>query len=437
MNKIIPNWWSILLGLAMSLFVIQPYSYHFRSIPAQVIIVWVLIAWAIIFRKRIVTNSISSFSIFQRLLVICILTIFLYKTIIGSVSYLILFQICTGIIIAILSCMVCTQKKSLKIVMKLILFTAALSAFVALLQYLGHASWTWKYTIYYGKSIHMPSGLEFYPVSLSYSLIAPCMILLITYLFEKSNKIKLDLIPKFISLPYLVIILFSFILSQSRSGALSIIVGAIISIMIFIRLKKRFIPFSILTILIVLFSIVYFTKENIFKGIIHKTEQIGSDMRTEGTWSIFLPVIIEYPFGVPKSVIGKEQSNKLKIIGGYSNKNYKEAMKQTQGYDPHNLIITAAVYFGVPVAILLLTFYINLFFVGYKEIFLCRKDFNKHAIYVLILFSTNLALVVHAWFHNASIIFGEMRLWFWVGLLIGYIKLAMESRFNNLSKTGS
>jgi O-antigen ligase len=272
----------------------------------------------------------------------------------------------------------------------------------------------------------LPSGAEYNPVALTYAVLPPCLVLLIGYFYQKANRVKIEFIPKLLALPILSLILLSLVLSQSRSGVLAVFVCLILVIFICIKVNKKFIPISTLLSIVLIFSVFAAINNSAFDGIINKAGKIDSDMRTGGTWSIFMPVLMEYPLGVPKDVRDLEHSNRSSI-GGHSKKNYEEAMRRTEGYDPHNIFITAAVYFGIPVAVLMVFLYLSLLYGAFRQI-LRRKLTDIYDVYLMIFFIINCSILIHGWFHNASIVFGEMRLWFWLGMLISYYWIAKQKQ---------
>jgi hypothetical protein len=137
-----------------------------------------------------------------------------------------------------------------------------------------------------------------------------------------------------------------------------------------------------------------------------------------GTWSYFLPSIVAYPFGIPASLFNFKDG---KISWEKGRSTLKKAFTKTKGYDPHNFILTAALHYGVITAVSLLLFYCLMF----KQFFLAiiKNKNDLYASYLIILSAINIAYICHCWFHNASIVLGEMRVWVWVGLNMGLIRL--------------
>ncbi len=430
MNNKISLWWALLLGIVMFLFTVQPYSFRFGEIPLQVVLVWFLLFWQIFINFSSVIHAIGRYNNIQKVVIVFIVMIFSVKLFYEEVTYTVFFQLFTGISLSILAIIVSENIQRLKLVLNFVYLACFLSAIVCFLQFLGLADWSWNYTAYYSRRMILPTGLEYNPVALTYSLLSPSLILLIGYFYQKANRIKVEIIPRFFSFPILALLLLSMLLSQSRSGVLAIVVCVLLVMGVCHKLKRNFLPLSAVISIATVFIILIILNNNIFDGIINKTEKVKNDMRTAGTWEVFYPVISKYPFGVPENVRNMDGKS---IIGGNSTKEYKVAMKKTDGYDPHNLLITTAVYFGLPAAILLFIFYLNIFYGAFKQVFRW-KLVNKSHIYHLIFLAANIAILIHGWFHNANIFFGEMRLWFWLGLLVSYtwgLKIKLSNNFSN------
>jgi hypothetical protein len=427
MDRDIPIWWRYLLGMAAFLFVMQPYAPKIGEVPLQVGLTWFLLFWRLIFNANNTIKAVGRYTILQRIIVFTITIIFTVKYYYEEVTYIVYFQFLTGIALSLLAIIISESIKSIKVVFGFVFIASLLSAILCLLQFLGLADWSWKYTAYHERRMILPSGLEYNPVALTYAVLPPCIVLLVGYFYQKANKIKIEFIPKILSMPILSLLLLSLVLSQSRSGLLAVVICLLLVALICIKLKKRFIPISTVTSIAIIFLMFSLVNNSVFDGIINKAGKIDSDMRTAGTWSIFMPVLLEYPLGVPKDVRDIEHTSHS-AVGGHSKKNYEEAMRKTDGYDPHNIFITAAVYFGLPVAFLMAIFYMNILYGAFKLVMKNRlSDVND--INLLIFLVINLSIVIHGWFHNASIVFGEMRLWFWLGFLISFNWISRAKQF--------
>lgn len=154
-----------------------------------------------------------------------------------------------------------------------------------------------------------------------------------------------------------------------------------------------------------------------------------------GTWSIFLPTILEYPLGIPLAMRQAAMEDKLARNSQYLA--YQKVMAQTGGYDPHNILLTTALFYGIPAAIALFSIYVSPF-LKLPKIFRSSNTVAKK--WFIAFFSANLAVFIHSWFHNASILFGEMRNWIWLGGMLGLMSVIIfgttTSSSNKLEDNG-
>ena len=156
------------------------------------------------------------------------------------------------------------------------------------------------------------------------------------------------------------------------------------------------------------------TDWEVFDFLKDKMSRVEADERLDGSWHIFFPVLFDYPLGVPAEIyVGRDSFG-----GGSVNQAYREF----GGYDPHNIFMTAALFYGVISAISLLAFFVVTVTQAYK----CLKNYGKRAyredvILLSLVIGAIAALITHSWFHNASILMGEMRGWIWFGFAQGLL----------------
>ena len=127
-----------------------------------------------------------------------------------------------------------------------------------------------------------------------------------------------------------------------------------------------------------------------------------------------MPVILEYPLGIPAEIYDKRDS--------YAGEALNQVYRGNAGYDPHNIFLTIALFYGFFAVFGLFAFYI----VTIVQAYLGLKRYGKNAvredvILLVLAIGAISALLVHSWFHNASILLGEMRGWIWFGLAQGLL----------------
>ncbi len=363
-----------------------------------------------------------NFSILQWYCIIIILISILYRTIVDNSDYLRLLQVLTGIIISIITAVIASDYKYRKWLLYTILISASASGITALLQFMGKANWTWERTFYYGFSQKMPSGLETYPVAYSYSVLGVLIICGSLGLYQlmntKPNQMRIG--SPAIMLPATGLILLGLFVSGSRSGMLGVITGALAVWSLFKFTHIKFIPLSYLLPLILIIPMMYWlTDWGIFEFFKDKMSNVESDERIEGSWQLFMPIIFDYPLGVPAEIY-----NARDYYGGSISKAYSAF----GGYDPHNVFLTSAIFYGVFASLALFIFYIVTLgqtYLGIKRF--SRKAYKEDSILLILTMGAIIALITHSWFHNASIILGEMRGWIWFGFSQGLL--------NNMRRT--
>ena len=93
-----------LLGVALMLFTVQPWSVEVAEIPLQVILIWILTGWLMLFRTQLFARTLLLFSPFQwSMIVVLGIAIFLRSTLDGW-EMLRFIQFLTGLLIAFCTC---------------------------------------------------------------------------------------------------------------------------------------------------------------------------------------------------------------------------------------------------------------------------------------------------------------------------------------------
>lgn len=400
---------SLLISLAMGLFIIQPWSPKIGNVPVQVLFV----AFAFMFgvggvmqlRRQLVVPAsiligIATLSVTARILI-------------EGLDIKFVFHIITGLLIG--CCVIHLTVNHLSTLQRastLFVSFAVLSCGVAILQYSGLANWTWGNTIY-AESYNAqrdPTGLEWSPVPFAYA-IAP----LLTYLILVAISQRTTLWRSCLYGGVISIVFFGLYVSSSRSGMLAVVMASglgIVALILLGRLPRWLLGVMAASVIVLLFiDIIWLHK------LAALSASASGDMRTGGTWSLFMPVILDYPLGIPAELRSIALENKLATTPEALA--FKHLFQSSGGYDPHNILLTSAFFWGIPAAIVLLILCLYFPFKGLQT----ARRFPQHPLTNLLVAAifANIAFFIHAWFHNSNHFYGEMRIWFWFGLMVALI----------------
>tara|TARA_B110000879_G_scaffold202769_1_gene279544 strand:- start:2741 stop:4048 length:1308 start_codon:yes stop_codon:yes gene_type:complete len=427
-----PLWIHCLFGLALSLYTIQPWSIRFGQVPIQIVIIWFLLASLFILRLEWIKLIPRAYGGGIITMIIIIVVSILLRTVIDGNDFLRLFQVLTGVSISIISALLINDLRGSKFFIYPFLFTAVASGFVAVMQSIGKLKFTWAYTVYHYSPDKIPSGMESFPVAFSYSVIG-IFVLILTLSFHdfRNKKGKVNIVKPIIGLACCLVIFAGVQVSESRSGFLAICIGVMLCSFLMKKTRKKFInPLSIVGVLALAIVFAFATNLSLISKLTNKIDEAMIDGRITDTWTIFIPLIIDKPFGVSSS----EREGRDGSVNMGSNLSASETLKENNGYDPHNFIMTTMLYFGIPAGLSLLGIYLAVIYKGAKTASLIMYGSvldNTKAVLLLCLVSSNVALIIHAWFHNANLVVGEMRGWFWIGAVLG---LAYFSKINRSVK---
>ena len=155
-----------------------------------------------------------------------------------------------------------------------------------------------------------------------------------------------------------------------------------------------------------------------------KMDEVETDYRAGKNWPLFLPVIMANPWGVPRSAydaefIGRAQNDRAVQM-------YNKAIRENAGYEPHNFFLTSSIYLGLPAALAFGLFYVLALYRAGRVLISCHSS-AQESWYLLCALGANIALFVHASFHNASPLLGEMRGWMWLGFLVALTRLVSQN----------
>jgi hypothetical protein len=405
----------LIFGLILFLYTLQPWSIRFGQIPLQVLLVWLLFFCLLVNKSHLIVNIPKIYGPLILILFLIFIVSVSYRIIIDGTGFLRLFQLLTGLAISVEAALLIADKKNRKYFLYPFVFAATLSSLVAVMQSFGWLRFTWSRTLYYLSSTKVPSGLESYPVAFGYSVIGIGVLIICLFIYDFRNKEKsLNILRPSIAIVCSIIIFAGIYVSESRSGVGGVLIGLITAVILLKATRRKFINLSTIIWFGVLLALLTVATPSALLKIQNKVDQIKIDKRlTGGTWTIFLPVIIQFPLGVPNI---EKQKNSSQI--SYQEITYTSAIRANKGYDPHNCILTTMVYYGIPAGFALLLLYLSIIFKGIKVAFLIlRKSHyeNPNTIVFLFFVCANVSLIFHSWFHNANMVTGEMRSWFWIG----------------------
>ena len=406
------------------LYTVQPWSIRIGSMPLQVLLVWGLFIWLLATRSRSFMHVCAAFGPFMMTMIAVLILSILYRTIVDGGEYKRFYQLLTGIAIATISALLINDRKNRKYFFYPLLLAATMSAVVAILQSMGRMDITWSRTAYYLSPVKTPSGLEYYPVAFAYSIVPVAVLSLAAGIHDLRNrKAAVGFAHPLVMIACALILGLGIYVSESRSGSLGIVLGFLASIYLVKKSRRKYIGYAVILgaaalSVLVFVLVVLATNLGIKSHFADKLENTLNDQRVTGTWSIFLPVIIERPMGI---LADERNVNKIEVKIG-SRKTVKEAIMENSGYDPHNFVLTTMFFYGIPAGLSLLFVYLTVIYRGMRagrELLIHTENQDQEALLLLFLVAANVSLIVHGWYHNANLAMGEMRGWFWVGSVMG------------------
>jgi len=416
-----PIVWLLGLGLAVGLFTVQPWSLTVYQVPVQVLIVWLLLGWLGVLRLSTVSNLWNPYSTIQWFVIGLFLGVLVWENIEEERSWLRFQQLSTGIALSFITAQAVISLRGRRVLMLSLTLAGTASSIVALCQSAGMADWSWQGTLYDGQSLRRPSGLESFPVAYSYSVVGIGIMLIGVAFHDLKNCERLALIPPRTAMSCGTIIIAGNVVALSRSGLLALMSSLTLLAIGMRYIKRRFFPVSYVAgFVLVLCGLMMFDKATFLDKIQEKSEQTDQDVRMGTTFSLFGPVILQYPLGIPATVLELDRHQRTPSNSAMRNttKELKQAFLMSEGYEPHNLFLTVGLYYGAPGIAALGIFYWVL--IGQAIGVLRRtrlRDQHNLSVLVMVLLATNAGLLIHASFHNASIFIGEMRGWIWIGAL--------------------
>ncbi len=271
-----------LLGVALMLFTVQPWSVEVAEIPLQVILIWILAGWLILFRTQLFARTLLLFSPFQWSLIVVLGVAIFLRSALDGWEMLRFIQFLTGLLIAFCNCALFKHEKTQKVIFYALALAGAISGAVAVLQLPGYASWTWERTVYMtlhgGWKIGAPTGLEASPVAFPFSMLGIGVVLLFSWIIQRRTDIVLVRISPLPALVMLFAIFTGLLVTQSRSGILSVVGGILLLMVGTRRLSLKFLPIATVLAATVCVAYAQFVKDG-----------TGQDARLGATWAALGP----------------------------------------------------------------------------------------------------------------------------------------------------
>ncbi|MBX3303398.1 MAG: hypothetical protein KF693_14385 [Nitrospira sp.] len=417
----LPVLWLAGLGISVALFTVQPWSLTVYQVPVQIFIVWLLLGWLGLFRLSSISRLWNPYSMIQWLAIGLFLIMLVWQNLVEERSWLRFQQVCTGVALSLITAQAVISMRGRRVLLFSLTIAGTVSSIVAICQSVGMADWSWQGTLYDGQLVRRPSGLEAFPVAFSYSVVGIGIVLLGAAFHDLKNSERLALFPPRMAMICGGIILAGNIVALSRSGVLALMSSMILLAIGMRYMKRRFFPFSYVTVsLLVLGGLVIFDKATFLDKIQEKSERTEQDVRMGTTFSVFVPVIFQYPFGIPAAVLELDRHKRIPSNAAMRNTTteLKQAFAMSAGYEPHNLFLTVGLYYGVLGVVALGVFYWVLISQAVGVVGRARsRDQESLSVLAIVFLIANVGLLIHASFHNASIFAGEMRGWIWVGAL--------------------
>lgn len=418
--------------MLLGLFVMQPWAPRLSDIPVQIILVWLVFIWFLLFRSSLVFRSLTIFSKTQWLSIGVIVVSISIRSALDGWDVLRLGQMVTGLVIALAGSAIFQSKRGRNTVLILLSLAAVVSSIVALLQYFDFAPWLWERTKYVGRGyVYGSTGLELSPVPFAYSVVGICMVLIGSWLLSWRLRIKVFSWPTGVVFIFSLIILAGLIVSNSRSGLLGIVLG-IILVLLAGRLQTtrrssashRFAGrtnwgWMMLTAYIVIIGMLVLS---VYAATARDAE-LFQDARITSTWQAYFPLIWRNPIGLTGG------ADLLEALTQADSLNNASLVRGPWGeiISPHNLLLTIGISYGPSAMLALFVLYVTAFRDGLRaSSFLKNAGHVTSALLIIVLLAANIAIVAHSWFHNASIALGEMRNWVWLGFLLTASKIPSQ-----------
>jgi hypothetical protein len=326
------------------------------------------------------------------------------------------FQLLIGLSVFHIGYFLASNPQHLRTVLSGIFLVVGLSGTIALFELSTGISMPWARGDMVDHSIgEGAQGLEWFPVSYSYSVLVP--VVLAGYFVFTHNA--------WYGRPNRLLCGWAFVFgglglfaASSRSGLVGLILGLSVTYLLGVSVKLRARRLLAFSVLLAPLAIVFAGWFVLSSG---KTEVV-EDARLYATYAVYLPLIITNPIGVSdtdvthlatffesQEALGLDLPLETVLLG--------------TAIAPHNGFMAAGIRYGW-VGVLVAA---SLFGAAMLR---TRASINADSMRMLpethlqvALLGALVALLVHVWFHNMSILTGDMRNWLPFGLVFGCLNM--------------
>ena len=326
-----------------------------------------------------------------------------------------LFQIFSGCVIYLFAFVLVRNAKYTRRLLSTLFVMTCLSAVLSMVEVVLNVRMPWSlYAKTRGASFG--GGLETFPVSFAYAVLAPCVIAGISVLCRPRG----GWMPgRFLSSVTLALGTTGLIVSASRSGLMGLAVGCFAGLLLHGRHRLRTLQMVGVPATSVLVVLGPMLAARVLK------EPVLEDVRLYGTWVTYLPLVIMHPLGV-----SLEESVTDKVFDAQAELGLRvdqTVVSEALAIAPHNAFLTAGVEFGWAAVFVLALIYFSCWRHGRRALRLAPDPGPR--VLVAALLACIPALLVHMSFHNASLLQGEMRNWLYLGMLTGFaVHLRVQRR---------
>jgi hypothetical protein len=270
----------------------------------------------------------------------------------------------------------------------------------------------------------IPSGLEGSPVAFAYSMVGATVLILAGCLWAAGAGAAAAAKP--VPSPITwggagCFFLLALILTESMSGMLGVCAGLAVFAATGFRGRKATSIFMLACLAAVFGMALYSHRDS----MVTDPRSVYDDNRLGRNFAIFFPLLVERPFGL-YDYVGIMENRHVVSSGD----KLEAAVRLNNGQEPHNIFLTSALAFGLPAAAAQMILYLSICVRSIKELRSWKEHVPNHLLFLLsALLAANAAVFVHMWFHNASLLLGEMRNWFWLGSWAAVATAAGRQRY--------
>jgi len=332
--------------------------------------------------------------------------------------YLRALQVFTGMLVFINAYVLCSHEIHIKRLLQVVFLISIASAVFAMFEWATGRYMNWEIwsragqLATYDRVTGHPAGLEASPVPFSYSLVTPAAMAL---LFAFSKQKLYGNPGRLFSLIAGVVCGIGLLASASRSGILGVGMGVGISWLLLLRPRwRRKSVFIVAAIVAIVIGV--FVGERIASYVM-KAGMIR-DVRLYRTYATYVPIIVAHPLGLAEGLEPRErfQGALERAEQRLGIRVEEEIARPALSIAPHNMFLTV----GWTTGWIGLGSLVAIYFYCLTRSFRSARSTGLPPPIRLLqvaLFAGIVALLIHGTFHNASILLGEMRNWFYFGLL--------------------